>query len=89
MSSTDIKLLPLGMSFTTGNVAENWRRFKQKMEFYLRAQTGSNTGNKKNIGLLMTALGDAGLDVYNTFADIDDDSTYDEVIKRFDSYCSP
>lgn len=89
MSSSDIKLLPSGMSFSTGNVAENWRRFKQKMEFYLRAHTGTATGNKKKIGLLMTALGDAGLDIYNTFGDIDDDSTYDEVIKKFDNYCNP
>lgn len=37
----------------------------------------------------MTALGDTGLDVYNTFSRVNDSSTYEEVIEAFDQYCNP
>lgn len=86
-SSSEVRLLPSNMSFTEGNVAENWRRFKQKIEFYFNALAANKLFDKKKIGILMTALGDAGIDIFNTFSEVDKSSGYEEVIKAFDKYC--
>lgn len=88
-TTQDLKLLPPPISFTDGNVSETWSRFKQRLEFYFQALAVAATSHRKRIGILMTALGDSGLDIFNSFTDIDTDSTYDDVIEAFDNYCNP
>lgn len=34
MATADRRLLPSGMSFVEGNVAQNWKQFQQKLAFY-------------------------------------------------------
>lgn len=76
------------LDFNAPNLAELWRRFKQKIEFFINSKS-SNVADKRKVGILMTALGDDGLDVYNSFQFDGKDPTYAEVIQKFDEYCEP
>lgn len=86
---SELRLLPTAMSFTSGNVAESWKRFKQRMEYYFAAIAVNTASNKKKIGILMTALGNEGIDILNTFDNIDSHSSYADVVAAFDKYCNP
>ena len=75
----------------TGNVAENWRRFKQRFELYRLASGASIRGNNHQVPLLLHVMGEDALEVYNSFTwdNADDRNKYDPVIAKFDSYCTP
>lgn len=89
MSSGEHKLSLTGMSFVEGNVAESWKRFKQRLHFYFQGVVSTKLTDQRKLGVLMTALGDQGLDVFNTFKDVDENSTFDDVMAAFEKYCNP
>ena len=51
----------------TGNIAENWRYFKQEFELYLVAAGLDTKPDKKKIALLLHVAKKPAFDVYNTF----------------------
>ncbi|XP_076830306.1 uncharacterized protein LOC143476162 isoform X2 [Brachyhypopomus gauderio] len=72
----------------TGNVSENWKRFKQSFELYSLA-IGLETEERK-VALLQTVAGRAALDVYNTFVFTEEEKdNYEVVMKKFEEYCTP
>lgn len=72
----------------TGNVNENWKRFKQSFELYSLAIGLQN--EERKIALLLTVAGRAALDVYNTFTFTEhEEGKYDVVMKKFEDYCTP
>ena len=81
---------PSQISFE-GNVAENWRRFKQKYEIFVVASGYEKKSNKEKCCMLLNLAGEQAIEVYNTF-------TYDEkeeqddpavLIEKFEAYCNP
>ena len=51
----------------TGNIAENWRYFKQEFELYLVAAGLDTKPEKQTIALLLHVAKKPAIDVYNTF----------------------
>ncbi|XP_077495639.1 uncharacterized protein LOC144106673 [Amblyomma americanum] len=80
---------PLRMS---GNLSENWRRFKQKFDLLLQATTTKEQPRSEaaKAALLLSIAGDEALDVFNTFkfeaAESKDD--YATLVGKFESYCA-
>lgn len=81
---------PGQMSFK-GNIASNWRLWKQKFEIYLIASGKSNKSDDVKIAILLNLLSDEGIEIYNTFEyDQDNDAKkFEVVLKKFDEYCQP
>ena len=85
-----------------GNVADNWKRFKQAFLIY-QAASGLDSKNRKVQSMtLLHIIGTEALDIYNTFhwaADECNDFQHcnaaadfhvvDCILKKFDTYCAP
>ena len=72
-----------------GNVAENWRRFKQKFEIYLVASGHDKKTKKEKTCILLNLAGEQAIEIYNTFAYVEDESEdIDVVIRKFEEYCN-
>lgn len=50
-----------------GNVAENWRRFKQRFLLCLSAIDGDRKSEKKKASLFPHVVGDKALKIFNIF----------------------
>ena len=93
---------PLELS---GDVAGNWTKFSQRLEFYLQATGKDASSDKTKTAILLTVAGSEAIDLYNTWTFredehvtttneenetvIADDIKYDAVIKRFKDHCDP
>ena len=75
----------------TGNIAENWKRFKQRFELYNVASGMSLKDEKSQTSMLLHVIGDGALDIYNTFvfAQSGDSMKLEKVLDKFESYCMP
>jgi hypothetical protein len=85
---------PSPMMFS-GDVAGNWKKFRQRFEIYLQASGKSNKPEKLKTSVLLHVIGEEGLEVYNTFqfdapdGDNDPSMTLQTVIDKFEEYCNP
>ena len=48
-----------------GNVAENWKRFRQRFELYMDASGSSAKTDRVKTSILLNAIGDDALEVYS------------------------
>ncbi|KAL1262289.1 hypothetical protein QQF64_007554 [Cirrhinus molitorella] len=74
-----------------GNMAENWKKWKQKFGLYMTA-SGVETKDKKiQSCTLLHVIGDEALEIYNTFdfIETEDKDNVKEIIKKFDDYFEP
>ena len=85
------KLQPPSALAFTGNLAENWRRFKQQFEIYEIASGLARNDGKVRAMTLLHVAGSEALEVYNTFQwDADDDNKkVDQIMENFEGYCNP
>lgn len=72
-----------------GNVAENWKKFKQRFLLYLEALGSDKMSEKRKVAILLTVIGDESVEVYNTFTFEDANPKLDDVIAEFEKYCLP
>lgn len=82
---------PTEMSWI-GNIGENWKFFKQKFEIYLIASRCSSSDESEYCtALLLNAIGDRALKIYNnfTFEQSENQRDFKVVLKKFDSYFLP
>ena len=79
---------PLEMS---GNVSENWKKFKQHFQPYIDATGASEKSDKQQMSLLIHVIGESALEVYNTFVweETEDRMKLAKVLEHFDEYCTP
>lgn len=84
---------PEQFSFYDADLANKWKLWKQKFEFYLLASGKNDKKDNVKIAVLLNLLGDEALAIYNTFE-------YDEIsgenkeklitiLDKFEKYCSP
>ena len=74
----------------SGNIAENWRKFKQEFELYMLAAGYDEKPSKQKIALLLHVARKQAIEVYNTFAfSEEEEGEYQSVIGKFDAYCNP
>ena len=50
-----------------GNISEQWKRWKQELDFYLVATEKDSKGDKVKLSILLTCIGEQGREIYNTF----------------------
>ncbi|UYV79423.1 K02A2.6-like [Cordylochernes scorpioides] len=73
-----------------GNVAENWRMFKQRLMLYLEATEKATKPDKLKVAILLNFIGEEALEVFNTFHLKEDEAeNFDLVINKFDDFCEP
>ena len=71
------------VSFTSPQAFDEWNRFKKKINWVLDGMTKPT--EKKKVALLMSRIGDEGIDVYEQF-ELDVDPSFKAVIDAFDAY---
>ncbi|GFS12730.1 Pol polyprotein [Elysia marginata] len=80
MASFDFK--PPAHLSLQGNVAENWRTWKQQFQNFLTAKEADNKPDTVKIAMLLNCLGPESLERYNNFElEEDEGQTYDAVVK--------
>ena len=81
---------PTAMLFT-GNLSENWKRFKQRLDLHLEVTDSSQKTEKVKTSIMLHVIGDEAIDIYNTFKfDGDDDKwTLAIVKKKFEDFFTP
>lgn len=77
------------LCLSNGDVSQNWMKFKQAYEIYEIASGISEKQENVKIASFLNAIGEAALDVYNTF-DLEEEKKkiYKEVVKAFDLFCN-
>ena len=81
----------------TGNVADNWKKFKQRFELYIEAGEKTTASDKTKNAILLTVAGAEAIDVFNTFtfteadhvSETDTTPKHSAVIAKFEAHCSP
>lgn len=81
--------IPAPLSFV-GNVAENFKRFKQNFEVYLIASGKDVKESKVKVAILLNIMGEEGVEVYNTLKlDDEEKQDYEKVIKKLEEFVIP
>ncbi|CAN7949222.1 unnamed protein product [Ixodes hexagonus] len=84
----DVLKPPEGLNLT-GNVAENWQRFRH-VELYLRATETTKRTDEQRAAILLHVAGPDAIEVYNTFTFAPDEKQdYQTVQKKFENYRMP
>ena len=85
------KLQPPGTLSFAGNVAENWRKWKQRFQVYLTASGIDAKDQKVQSATLLHVAGEEALEIYNTFTwDKDgDDQKVSAIMAKFEAHCNP
>ena len=74
-----------------GNVAEKWRRWKQRFDIFSLTSRLSTKDTKIQPATCFHMAGTEALEIYNTFnwESDDDKSKVDKITEKFDKYCNP
>ena len=74
----------------SGNVQDNWNKFKQRFELYLTATGMSDKPEQRKVALFLTMAGPEALEVYNTFTFTEDErNKLQPILDKFEAHCSP
>lgn len=75
----------------TGNLAENWRVFREAFEIYIEAAGLTSASNKRQVAIFLNLVGKEGLERYNTltFENAEDNKKIEQVLNAFQDYCKP
>ena len=82
--------IPEKLNLDGGNVADSWRKFRQRFNIYLHASGQSKKSNETKTCLFLHIAGDRAIEVYNSFyfdPDSDDKDNIDKVIEKFEAFC--
>lgn len=81
--------IPAELKFE-GNVAENFKRFKQNVEIYLQATGKQSKPDEVKVAIFLNLIGEEGVEIFNTLALTEEDrKNYSKVVKEFENYTSP
>ena len=85
----DVKLSPPSPMQFSGNLADNWKRFKQRFEIYLAASGAGHGDEKLQAQILLHVIGEDVLDIYNSFQIAPDDLKLPTLLNKFEEYFVP
>uniref|UniRef100_A0A3P9HQ00 Gypsy retrotransposon integrase-like protein 1 n=1 Tax=Oryzias latipes TaxID=8090 RepID=A0A3P9HQ00_ORYLA len=83
------KLSPPTSMQLTGNLADNWKRFKQRFNIYLAASGAGNGDEKLKANILLHVIGEDALDIFNSFQLDEANVTLAELMTKFEEYFVP
>ena len=74
-----------------GNIAENWRRWKQRFEIFSLASGLAEKATGVQAATFLHVAGPEALEVYNTFSWLTANykNKVDKIMENFDQYCNP
>ena len=74
----------------TGNLPEQWARFKKQIEQFLDASEKAGVSDEAKIAILLRTIGDKGNDIFENFAfEANEQPTFDDVVAKFEQFCKP
>lgn len=74
----------------TGNLSENWRRFKRNFDIFMNAAELTEKSDLTKVSTLLNAVGEEAVDVFDSFNLSEADRVrYDAVVKAFADFCTP
>ena len=83
-------LKPLSALCLTGDIAENWRRWKQRWDLYSKASGSSAKGKDVQCAILLHMIGEEALNIYDTFTFTETEKDkVQPLINKFENYFSP
>ena len=84
------KLEPPSSLIFDGNVAEQWKIWRQELELYLTATESDEKDEKVKTSILLTCVGKKGREIYNNFAFTEEGDKFklDVVLEKFQEYCN-
>ena len=81
---------PIGPLRMDGNIAENWRKWKQRWTLYAKASGVDAKDEQMQCAVFLHTIGDEALEVYDTFTFTENEENKIESLRgKFDAYCSP
>ncbi|GBO11593.1 hypothetical protein AVEN_7086-1 [Araneus ventricosus] len=79
----------LGLSLD-GNVAENWRKFKQQFTIYMKASGHDKKDSDVKVAIFLNAVGEEAIELFNTFdLQEEDRNDYNKVLTEFENHITP
>ena len=80
--------LPEPLSFTR-NVAQNWQKFVEQLQWFLEGTESTEKGDKVKIGLMLFHAVKEAREIYKTllWASTGDADKFDKVFEAFWNYC--
>ena len=79
----------IGALSLNGNVAENWRKWKQRWDLYAVASGAEKKPEATQCAILLHTIGQDALDVYNTFTFTEEEENkIKPLIKKFEDHCA-
>jgi hypothetical protein len=73
----------------TGNLADNWKRFKQRFNIYLAASGSGGDDDKLKASIFLHVIGEDALDIYNSFQQDEANLTLTVLMAKFEEYFVP
>ena len=90
---------PPSLNLTHGNISENFRRWEQQVQLYIKSIGYGNKPKDEQAALLLHCVGEDAIEVYNTFEWPEIEATGSSVVqpkddtkdilKKFYDYCNP
>ena len=72
-----------------GNVADNWRKWKQRFQLYMEASGSMKKPEKQRVAIFLHLIGEEALEIYNTFSLSTAEQKLDVLFQKFEDYCNP
>ena len=82
---------PGPLDFSSDNLSEHWKIFKEELDIYLTASEKSGKSDEIKTCILLSCVGKQGRQIYNnfTYAPTEVSKNFDTVLQKFDEYCNP
>ncbi len=83
------KLNPPSPMQLVGNLADNWKRFKQRFNIYLAASGAGGDDENLKASIFLHVIGEDALDIYNSFQLDEANLTLTVLMTKFEEYFVP
>ncbi len=85
------RLTPPPPLVLSGNLAENWRKFRQRFKLFMTATAKDGSSDKVKSSILLSTVGEDALELYNTFHFVDEENSMKlkPILDKFEAYCVP
>lgn len=82
---------PTSPDFSSENLSEDWKIFKQELKIYLTATEKLGKSDEVKTSILLQCLGKEGRKIYRNFnfQTEEDSLTYSTVLEKFEEFCNP
>ncbi|BES88287.1 Hypothetical protein NTJ_01092 [Nesidiocoris tenuis] len=80
---------PLEVETASTNLALSWSTWYKSFKLYLVAAKLEDETDKCKVALLLTLIGQQGMNIFNSFAVDEDSVKYVDLVKRFETHFTP